>query len=92
MNGYVKNVLTTPTKNKTLEKKGMVRIYFIHKDIDLFLNFCIFACFILVVEVSFIVFIKNGCFLIPEGQIKRAIVFGCIPGATIKLASIVLTL
>ncbi|ENV9336535.1 TPA: hypothetical protein ACJVFL_001737 [Klebsiella aerogenes] len=54
--------------------------------------FCIFFCFILGAGASFIVYIKNGYFLIPEGQIKRAIVFGCIAGTAITLATIVFNL
>ncbi|MEB8194990.1 hypothetical protein NGI12_16185 [Raoultella terrigena] len=54
--------------------------------------FCILVCFILGVGAALIAYIKNGYFLIPEGQIKRAIVFGCIAGVAITLATIVFNL
>jgi len=54
--------------------------------------FCILLCFILGAGASFIIYIKNGYFLIPDGQIKRAIVFGCIAGIAITLAAIVFNL
>lgn len=54
--------------------------------------FCILVCFILGACASFISYIKNGYFLIPDGQIKRAIIFGCIAGTAITLASIVFNL
>ena len=54
--------------------------------------FCVLFCVILGVGASFILYIKNGYFLIPEGQIKRAIVFGCIAGTAITAAAIVFNL
>lgn len=54
--------------------------------------FCILFCFILGAGASFIIYIKNGYFLIPDGQIKRAIFFGCIAGSAITLAAIVFNL
>lgn len=54
--------------------------------------FCIIVCFILGAGASFIIYIKNGYFLIPDGQVKRAIVFGCIAGTAITLATIVFNL
>ncbi|PNK65159.1 MULTISPECIES: hypothetical protein [Pantoea] len=51
--------------------------------------FCVVFCFALGVGASFIVYVKNGYFLIPVGQIKRAIAFGCIAGIAITLATIV---
>ena len=50
--------------------------------------FCIMVCFILGIGASFIVYIKNGYFLIPDGQVYRAITFGCIAGTAITLATI----
>ncbi len=54
--------------------------------------FCILVCFIFGAAASFIFYLKNGHFLIPEGQIKRAIVFGCIAGTAITAAAIVFNL
>lgn len=54
--------------------------------------FCILICFILGAGASLIIYIKNGFFLIPNGQLKRAIVFGCIAGIAITLATIVFNL
>ncbi|KAA6100196.1 MULTISPECIES: hypothetical protein [Pantoea] len=54
--------------------------------------FCILICFILGAGASVIIYIKNGYFLIPDGQLKRAIVFGSIAGTAITLATIVFNL
>jgi len=54
--------------------------------------FCIIFCFILGCGASFIIYIKNGYFMIPHGQVKRAIVFGCIAGTAITVATIVFNL
>ncbi|ECA5251943.1 hypothetical protein ZQ34_005146 [Salmonella enterica subsp. salamae] len=54
--------------------------------------FCIAVCVLLGVGVSLIVFLKDGYFLIPDGQIIRAVVFGCIAGSAITLATIVFNL
>ncbi|AIR62537.1 hypothetical protein LH23_18310 [Cedecea neteri] len=54
--------------------------------------FCILFCFLLGAGASFIIYIKNGYFLIPDGQIKRAIIFGCIAGIAITSATIVFNL
>lgn len=54
--------------------------------------FCILLCFILGAGASFIIYIKNGYFLVPDGQIKRAIIFGGIAGIAITSATIVFNL
>ena len=54
--------------------------------------FCILLCFILGTGASFVIYIKNGYFLIPDGQIKRAIIFGGIAGIAITSATIVFNL
>ncbi len=54
--------------------------------------FCILFCFILGAGASFIMYIKNGYFFIPDGQIKRATVFGSIAGTAITSATIVFNL
>ncbi|EJF33107.1 hypothetical protein A936_02532 [Enterobacter sp. Ag1] len=54
--------------------------------------FCILFCFLLGAGTSFLIYIKNGYFLIPDGQIKRAIVFGFIAGIAITSATIVFNL
>jgi len=54
--------------------------------------FCIQLCFILGAGASFIIYIKNGYFLIPDWQIKRAIIFGVIAGTAITSATIVFNL
>lgn len=54
--------------------------------------FCIIFCFILGAGASFIVYIKSEYFIIPHGQVKRAIVFGCIAGAAITVATMVFNL
>ncbi|MBS9200262.1 hypothetical protein KER63_26000 [Escherichia coli] len=51
-----------------------------------------FVCFILSFCVSCIVYITKGYFLIPEGQVVRAAVFGCIAGTAITLGTIVFNL
>lgn len=48
--------------------------------------------FVLGVGASLIAYIKNGYFLIPDGQITRAIVFGGIAGTAITLATLVFNL
>lgn len=54
--------------------------------------FCIAVCFLLGGAASFIVYIKKGYFLIPDGQVVRAVVFGSIAGTAITLATIVFNL
>jgi len=54
--------------------------------------FCILICFTLGAGASLIIYIKNGYFLIPDGQINRAIIFGCIAGTAITLGTIVFNL
>lgn len=54
--------------------------------------FCILVCFVFGAAASFIFYVKNGHFLIPEGQIIRAIFFGCIAGTSITAATIVFNL
>jgi hypothetical protein len=53
--------------------------------------FCIAVCVLLGVGVSLIIFLKDGYFLIPDGQIIRAVVL-CIAGSAITLATIVFNL
>ncbi len=54
--------------------------------------FCIVFCFILGAGASIIIYFKNGYFLIPNGQIKRAIIFGCVAGVAITMATLVFNL
>ena len=54
--------------------------------------FCIAVCFLLGGTVSLFIYSKDGYFLIPGGQITRAVVFGCIAGSAITLATIVFNL
>ncbi|QBR49029.1 hypothetical protein [Erwinia sp. QL-Z3] len=54
--------------------------------------FCMFFCFVLGAGASLIAYIKNGYFLIPDGQITRAILFGGIAGTAITLATLVFNL
>lgn len=54
--------------------------------------FCVAVCFLFGGGASLIIYLKHGYFLIPEGQIIRAIVFGCIAGSAITLATIVFNL
>ncbi len=54
--------------------------------------FCISLCFVFGLGASFVFYIKNGYFLIPHGQMKRAIVFGFIAGMVITLCTLIFNL
>ena len=45
--------------------------------------FCVSAYFLVGGMVSFIICITTGNFLIPDGQVERSIIWGCITGAVI---------
>lgn len=52
----------------------------------------IIICGLLGLSASVIFYFKNGQFIIPEGQIIRGIVFGCIAGTAITATAIVFKL
>ncbi|TCV90964.1 hypothetical protein EDC52_1274 [Biostraticola tofi] len=54
--------------------------------------YCIFFCGLMGTGASVFIYFKTGFFLIPEGQIIRGFLFGCIAGSAITLTVIVFKL